>query len=372
MKKVISNLQEFFENLYTTASKKSNKRMNKARRGFLSNYMMGLIQSRSVHSTEVASHMPTKAKIKSDVRRIERFYKSYALDYELVAILIAFCLPKGKLKLSIDRTEWKFGDKWFNILAVTVNSGTVGIPIWVHLLNKGRGNSKETERLALLKKLIPILGLKRIHALMGDREFIGQSWINYLYKKKIRFFIRIRNNQYFEYQGKRLQVSSALGDKQRAHFPKVKIYDLTLSLTLVRLTEDSEITAILSNYSGKNALKYYQKRWTIEVLFQSLKKRGFDIEGTHLQEDTRLRKLFMICALAFALCHSIGQYCHYKIKAIKKKKHGYWTNSFFRTGLDFIREAIKLNRSMKKIFKELYKQAIIRLEQFYLYSNFVG
>ena len=372
MKKVTSNLQEFFDNLYTATREKTKKQLNKARRDFMVKYIIGLMLSRTVHSSEVATHMPTGCKIKSDIRRIERFYKSYELDYELVALLIAFCLPKGKLKLSIDRTEWKFGQKWFNILAVTVNCGSVGIPIWMHLLDKGRGNSNEAERLDLLKKLIPILGLKRISALMGDREFIGKNWIHYLYKHKIRFYIRIRNNQYFEYKDKRYQVCTALGERQMAHFAPVHIYDLDLYLTISQGTKDSEPIAILSNYQSVSALKMYKKRWTIEVLFQSLKKRGFDIEATHLQKDTRLRKLFMICSLAFALCHSVGQYCHYKIKAIKKKNNGYWTNSFFRTGLDFIREAIKLKRSIKKIFKELFKEALIRLHQFYLYSSFVG
>jgi hypothetical protein len=41
------------------------------------------------------------------------------------------------------------------------------------------------------------------------------------------------------------------------------------------------------------------------------------------------------------MCGSLGVYQHEKVKKIKLKKHGYKANSFFRHGLDTVRELLK-------------------------------
>jgi hypothetical protein len=45
---------------------------------------------------------------------------------------------------------------------------------------------------------------------------------------------------------------------------------------------------------------------SIEVFFQSIKKRGFDIEATHLTDAIRIRKLFALVAIAFLICFVVG------------------------------------------------------------------
>ena len=371
-----SNLQEFFENLCTEIEKDFGKKINATRRNFMSHYMLGIIQSRSVHASNIAAHMNTMVKIDSDIRRIERFLSRYQLDCETIALLIAFCLPKGKVKISMDRTEWKFGQKWCNILAVTVNCGSVGIPIWMEVLDKSRGISNTDERIKTLQKVIDLIGIKRIRAFFADREFIGQDWIDYLLEKKIIFFIRLRNNFWFKLNGEATQIcqiaKEKLNSKKQLLFDNIGMYQTYLSLAISRTNDGKDFIAILTNSQARNAIKNYRQRWTIEVLFQCLKSRGFDLQSTHLQHDKRITKLFMMCSLAFALCLSVGIYSHYKIATIPKKNHGYKALSFFRKGLDVIRENIKLNLSMKKIFKELFDEAICRLQQFKLFSNFVG
>jgi len=55
MKKVTSNLQEFFEKIYKEIQEFSDKKLNKSRRRFICQYCIGLIQSRGVHSSNIAS-----------------------------------------------------------------------------------------------------------------------------------------------------------------------------------------------------------------------------------------------------------------------------------------------------------------------------
>ena len=41
------------------------------------------------------------------------------------------------------------------------------------------------------------------------------------------------------------------------------------------------------------------------------------------------------------MCINIGKHHHKKVQKIKTKKHGYKSNSFFRKGLDILREGFR-------------------------------
>ena len=56
---------------------------------------------------------------------------------------------------------------------------------------------------------------------------------------------------------------------------------------------------VVSNTSLREALAIYRLRWGIEVLFFSLKSRGFNFEETHLIDRERIKKLVVLLALAF-------------------------------------------------------------------------
>ena len=73
------------------------------------------------------------------------------------------------------------------------------------------------------------------------------------------------------------------------------------------------------------------------MFFQSLKKRGFNLENTHLDDPVKLKKLFAFVGLAFACYLKIGIWKHDFAKPMKLKKNGYEPNSFFRYGLNEIR-----------------------------------
>lgn len=83
----------------------------------------------------------------------------------------------------------------------------------------------------------------------------------------------------------------------------------------------------MSNAPVSDTLNIYKLRWSIEVLFANLKKRGFNLEDTHLKDPPRIRKLFALVAIAFTLCFIVGLLAH-QIKPITIKNHGYKANSF--------------------------------------------
>jgi len=69
------------------------------------------------------------------------------------------------------------------------------------------------------------------------------------------------------------------------------------------------------------SLFYCKKRWQIETLFKAFKTVGFNIENTHVTDQKRLEKLFMVVTIALVWCYKIGDYIHENIKKIKIKKH---------------------------------------------------
>lgn len=78
----------------------------------------------------------------------------------------------------------------------------------------------------------------------------------------------------------------------------------------------------------KKLFAHYRYRWSIETFFESLKKRGFRLEETHLKKLDRLKKLMGLVSLAFVFCWQIGYYYHQYRAAIPLKSNGYKANSF--------------------------------------------
>jgi len=57
--------------------------------------------------------------------------------------------------------------------------------------------------------------------------------------------------------------------------------------------------------------------------------------------------------IAVAIHVNIGKHHHKKVQKIKTKKYGYKSNSFFRKGLDILRESLKNNNQrFMKIWDE--------------------
>lgn len=337
---IITRIEKIFEKVDKLSKKRP---MNLARKKFVGLFVLGLIKSRSIHFSEIASQMPNQTKSSSNHRRIQDFFANYSLDYLQLSTILYQFLPQGKyLYLSIDRSNWQFGRKDINFLVVTAYCKGVGIPLWFELLPKQkRGNSTETDRMHVLKPIITLFAKHREIVLTGDREFIGERWIGFLLKNQVKFYMRLRNNIYIAHQGEQKKASQWLGEASHCFLDNICLYGYFLSVGIQKDLKNDDPITILTNTFARQAVKQYKKRWAIEVFFQSIKKRGFRLEDTHLKDDERLRKLLAMVSLAFALCLKIGIWVDENRQQIKVKNHGYKANSFFRYGVDKIRDALE-------------------------------
>ena len=111
-----------------------------------------VVQTVSLH--KLADAMPTAVDKDSNLIRPQRFFARYVLDLDIIARMIFSLIPiKTGLVLSMDRTNWKFGEFNINILMLGITYKGIAFPLIFNLLPK-RGNSNWEERKKIMERFI--------------------------------------------------------------------------------------------------------------------------------------------------------------------------------------------------------------------------
>ncbi len=153
--------------------------------------MLALILKQTCNLASASKSMLHKGLASSFYRRMQRFFAQHHFDYHQIAQLIFQLFAFDQVKLTLDRTNWKWGKRDINILMLAVVYRGIAVPILCTLLNK-RGNSDTKERCALIHRFISIFGKDRIENLFADREFVGKQWFRWLIQQEINFCIRVK------------------------------------------------------------------------------------------------------------------------------------------------------------------------------------
>lgn len=322
---------------------------NRARITFLVAFVIALMKVTTVNLTKVANALSGTARTQSNYRRIQRFFSGFAFDYSAWSEMMLRLVPvDGDFVISIDRTNWRFGRSEINILmAGIVYQGTAYPLVWM-LLNK-TGNSNTGERIQLVERLLGVLPASSIKAVVADREFIGKQWLATLDHYGLPYYIRIRQNARVSYRGRTRSAKVLFRDLKTGQARQLRkprlVYNQWVFVATLRLERDYLI--VVSNTTAQQALEIYRLRWGIEVLFFSLKSRGFNFEETHLIDQERIAKLVALLALAFTWAHLVGLWlAEFKPPAIKN--HGRPARSLFRSGLDQL-QYVLLNLAHQRV-----------------------
>jgi hypothetical protein len=321
--------------------------LNAARTKFLTLLLVSMLKVQSVNLERFAQGFENQVDLASNLRRIQRFFAFFALPEDGIARLLYKLLPvKGRLKLSLDRTNWKFGSWNINILVLGVIYKGVAIPLLWSFLGNKRGNSSQRQRIALLSRYIRLFGSESIEWLTADRAFIGKIWFSFLIQKEILFFIRIRNNMNAQVHNSKIKVCNLfffLELNEAFDYPiVVDINGCSLYLSGLNDTNDRkkrDLLIVASWVPTKQALLNYQCRWQIETMFRAFQSAGFQLEQTHLIDSQRLNRVLMLVAIAFVWAYKVGIYQHTQVKAIPIKKHGRRAQSFFSAGFELLSQA---------------------------------
>jgi hypothetical protein len=296
-----------------------------ARLSFLSLFLIALLRVKTINLTELATGFRSKAQTDSSYKRLQRFFRSFDLDYAVIARAIVgiMDIPQPWV-LSTDRTEWSFGQTHFNILMLGIVHDGVAYPLVWKMLEK-KGNSSSDERMDLLDRFDQIFPHAQIAYLTGDREFVGQQWLTYLLiEPTISFRLRIRHSDKISDGKKRLRASVIFAHLKPGQTQVLSgrqwVWGRSVYVSALRL-KDGELLIVVSPDSTATAISDYGKRWGIETLFGMFKTRGFCLESTHFTDSERLSKLLALMSLALCWAIKMGEWLH-QHRPIKVKKHG--------------------------------------------------
>lgn len=319
------------------------EKVNKARLNLISMMVLALCKVKTVNYRSLANAFDHVSDPDSSIRRIQRFMADFDLPMRLISIFIFNILPeKKKLILVLDRIKWKFGNSNINILMLGICYKNTAIPIMFKMLDK-KGNFDTEERIELIRQFISLFGRDCIDCLLAGREFIGHRWLSFLSNNKIRYYIRLRNNfKVFCFDSNQEKPVYWLLNKLRRgefyHHPKIVIINGVKCYVSGLKNYDRQgrldFLILVSFNRPQESLEYYRKRWQIETLFKAFKSSGFNIEHTHVTDQKRLEKLFLIVMIALVWCYKTGDYIDQNVKQIRMKKHQRKEFSVFKYGLE--------------------------------------
>lgn len=319
---------------------------NKARLDCFTRMLLALFVARTVNLSEIAVVMISRAEVSSKYKRLQRFFRNFRIDYNVIAKFIFNLFFSDKdVYITIDRTNWFWGKSKINILTLAIAYEGVSIPIFWCLLNKA-GNATAIEHRAMLVRFIKLFGKACIVGVLADREFASTSLFKFCNNNHIPFYIRIKENSQVSIKKKKWlkaeKLFSHLNLKEKTAFQMmVWIYGEKVYLAGSR-SERGELMIVATNKHPKNAIAIYLRRWEIECLFSCLKGRGFCFEETHLTDRARIKKMMVLLAIGFCWAHKTGMW-RANIKPIRLSKHRDSMrpqNSYMRYGLDYIRAII--------------------------------
>jgi hypothetical protein len=337
--------------LFATLSSIFGDKMNLARIKFFGLFICALCKVQTVCFEKLATAFDTDVKVDSSLRRIQRFIAEYMLDTKLIARFVFSLLPhKPPYRLTLDRTNWKFGTTDINILVLAVVYQGVAFPILYKMMPKF-GNSSTRERIELMESFIELFGVDSIDCLLADREFVGQHWLAFLNHRHIRYHIRIRDNFWvvIPRNGHHVKASwlfNHLKTNQYAFYRGIVWVNgqlCYLSASKVKNKQGAlELQIIVSFNKPDESNSLYKERWQIESAFKALKTSGFNIEDTHLTDLDRINNLLALVFFAFTWAYIAGVFLD-SICPIKIKKHGRRAKSLFKYGLTHLASVLFSN-----------------------------
>lgn len=147
---------------------------------------------RTSNPAVIANALESEAKSESSYKQIQRFLKTYRWrksgfeEFQLELLGIT-----GKLDLVMDRTEWKFGKIWINLLMISVAYRGASIPVGWKMFSR-KGNLSGKKHVRVLQSVVRKLGQERIGKIFGDREFCNKEMFGYLYENDLEFCIALK------------------------------------------------------------------------------------------------------------------------------------------------------------------------------------
>lgn len=318
----------------------------------------------------------------SHYRRLTRFFDHPVAQRRLWKWLLVWILGYIKrwdgrsmsLYLTLDATSWQLGKQPIQLLVLSLVYRQVSLPLfWMDLARKGHSSQQQRKRLLQqAMKLYPVKGF----CLLGDREYGGKAWLQFLTQSGLNFIIRLPKDSYKE--------AISAGGKAYSALLKRALRGRTVSqwFTLeghryqfvARSHQDGAQSAdplvlLISNLSWSKhvVVERYRIRWTTECLFKHLKSNGFHVEELGVQHWAKIRLLVVIIVVLYVICVAEGFRQYHRLRPKKKELGNFQPReSVFRKGYSgVVNQLSSIEHFLDWLMKQLSKPLKIPIRIFF-------
>jgi hypothetical protein len=312
--------------------------------------MIGIHESHSVHLSKIAGKIPGSAQLVSMTRRLSRFLENPAVRvrewYRPIAQewLQAQAACLGEIRLIVDGTKVGFGHQ---LLMVSLAYRKRAIPIAWTWVKQVRGHSGAFKQLALLNYVRSLLPSGMAVLLVGDCEFGSVEVLKWLDQWHWFYVLRQKSDtclwleQSSEWRPFRSFVEKSGQSAWLGHgyLTTKEIYPTNLLVHWE--VGENEPWCLATNLPDRIiTLRCYRRRMWTEELHGDLKKHGFDLESTMLQDFLKLSRLTLAVAFLYVWLVSIGgDTIHQGLRHLVDR-HDRRDLSIFQIGLRFIQRKV--------------------------------
>ncbi len=275
--------------------------------GTFTGIIKAMMLGQKIHYRQLAEEIRGNIKLDSKAKSVFRFLTKPAIDDESYLRFIKDHIPKGKSIIAVDRTTWEMGDIIRNVyvLSASVATHNIGIPALFRLIvRKGAINGKT--QISLIKSFIQKFGRESIGVVLGDREFNGFEFINFMIKNKIPFVVRIKKSDCIEQDGDFIKITNLTNTNKTIRGKLVKFRGCTAKFSHLKLNS-GEYLSLISSTDIADPIAVYKQRWDIERSFKFCKSSHFNLEASHVTNKVRFTNLLKCMFIAYALMMDIGK-----------------------------------------------------------------
>lgn len=277
---------------------------------------------------------------------------------------------KTEIFVSMDWTDFDADGHSTIALNLITDHGRATPILWKTVEKSSLKNNRARYEDQILSRLKDVISENVRVTILADRGFADQKFFKFI-GEELEFFyiIRIRSNTYIT---DKHDVKQYARDWLRADgfikcLDDVKVTNEKFEASKFVCTQQKDMKDpwyLVSNcgdLTGKDIVKYYGKRWTIEPYFRDIKDQrfGMGLESTHISTPDRRDRLFFISSICVALLtllgaagESIGFDRKLKVNTVKRRTH-----SLLRQGIFYYKFLINFTHAeqsnLMRTFNEL-------------------
>jgi DDE family transposase len=280
--------------------------------------VVGLIQTQSIHLSEIAGTLPGPAKAVARVARIRRWLDSAKVDvaafYEPLIQQVLVAWQGRPVFVILDGCAVHHAALQF--FRLSLSHCYRALPLaWLSVARQGLIQVEDCA--AMLKRAKTLLSGTGPVTFLADRGFRDKDWAGKCLELGWDYEIRIANSTCVTFpDDHRVKVSDlAVPVGHARHSQHVRLtaeadWECNLSVTWTRATpkQPAQLCAIATNRRAcHQTLSDFLKRMHIEESFRDDKSGSFDLNATHLSDADRLDHLLLAIAVAMLWIHERGE-----------------------------------------------------------------